>query len=488
MALQEPEEIAQPTPIQSDYSTAKCNFNATVAPTVNDDETLSYAPNSFWYRTDTNQVWQCVYNTEGAAVWNEIGTHGNFLKIGNVIQNAPTVSGVLYVGASNTLLSSPALGALQSARRNAGNTAMEAFTPQAAFTSQSQNLFFASPNGSSGNPSFRAIAAADFLASVGANRLMYLNGSSAPTSNASLTFDGTKLTIGNAPIFSPTSRSFFAGSGAGANRVSGDDQIGIGNGALGGALTGSYLLAFGAGAGASATSASNGTYFGTNSGGLNVSGSYVFYAGGAAGYNLLGSNNTMTGEDAGRGGSGATASYDTGYGYASMYSITSGTENVGGGHYTLYSLTTGSYNTMGGGAAGYSLTTQSYNSYFGHRAGFGATGSGGVFIGYNAGYNETGSNKLYIANSSTANPLIYGDFSAGLVKFNGDFELADGKNINLGSTLGTAIGGGSSKLSFFGNTPVGQPNVTGAKDGNAALDSLLTKLALLGIISDSTDP
>ena len=34
-----------------------------------------------------------------------------------------------------------------------------------------------------------------------------------------------------------------------------------------------------------------------------------------------------------------------------------------------------------------------------------------MFIGYQAGYNETSSNKLYIDNSSTADPLIYGNFA-----------------------------------------------------------------------------
>ncbi|MEE9911519.1 MAG: tail fiber domain-containing protein, partial [Deltaproteobacteria bacterium] len=47
------------------------------------------------------------------------------------------------------------------------------------------------------------------------------------------------------------------------------------------------------------------------------------------------------------------------------------------------------------------------------------TGIGNVFLGYNAGRNETGSGKLYIANSSTATPLIYGDFSAQTGHING---------------------------------------------------------------------
>lgn len=43
-----------------------------------------------------------------------------------------------------------------------------------------------------------------------------------------------------------------------------------------------------------------------------------------------------------------------------------------------------------------------------------------------------------------------------------------------------------SKLGFFNTPPVAKPTVTGAKGGNAALTSLLTKLANLGLITDST--
>lgn len=41
-------------------------------------------------------------------------------------------------------------------------------------------------------------------------------------------------------------------------------------------------------------------------------------------------------------------------------------------------------------------------------------------------------------------------------------------------------------LGFFAATPVAKPTVTGAKGGNAALTSLLTQLASLGLITDST--
>jgi hypothetical protein len=51
-------------------------------------------------------------------------------------------------------------------------------------------------------------------------------------------------------------------------------------------------------------------------------------------------------------------------------------------------------------------------------------------IGTEAGYFETGSNKLYIDNTSSNNPLIYGEFNNDLVKINGDLYVDDVK-VNL---------------------------------------------------------
>jgi len=44
----------------------------------------------------------------------------------------------------------------------------------------------------------------------------------------------------------------------------------------------------------------------------------------------------------------------------------------------------------------------------------------------------------------------------------------------------------NTKLGFFGTTPAAKPTVTGAKGGNAALTSLCTQLAALGLITDTT--
>ena len=43
-----------------------------------------------------------------------------------------------------------------------------------------------------------------------------------------------------------------------------------------------------------------------------------------------------------------------------------------------------------------------------------------------------------------------------------------------------------STLGFFGATPATKPTVTGSREGNAALADLLTKLAGLGLLTDST--
>ena len=46
---------------------------------------------------------------------------------------------------------------------------------------------------------------------------------------------------------------------------------------------------------------------------------------------------------------------------------------------------------------------------------------------------------------------------------------------------GTGIG-------FFGASPVAKPTVTGARKGNDALTNLVSALARLGLVKDSTSP
>lgn len=85
-----------------------------------------------------------------------------------------------------------------------------------------------------------------------------------------------------------------------------------------------------------------------------------------------------------------------------------------------------------------------------------------------------------------------GTSSDGAVVFNflpdnDQLTLGDGVQIEGGTTTGTKIlTGTTQKLGFHGATPVAKQTVTGSRGGNAALADLLTKLANLGLIVDST--
>ena len=85
-----------------------------------------------------------------------------------------------------------------------------------------------------------------------------------------------------------------------------------------------------------------------------------------------------------------------------------------------------------------------------------------------------------------------------------DFNLTQGliTVISPDVRMGVATGGNNAtirctctgapsntpKIGFFGATPVSLPGVGGSRGGNAALASLLTALASLGLIIDSTTP
>jgi hypothetical protein len=146
----------------------------------------------------------------------------------------------------------------------------------------------------------------------------------------------------------------------------------------------------------------NNVLYGTNAGASLTSGLYNTFIGVWAGYyNTTGWYNTFLGYEAGV--SNTTASSNTFLGY-----------DAGG------SNTTGCHNASLGYQAGRSNTTGVSNIFLGYQAGYSNTGgNNNVFLGYQAGYSETGSNKLYIANSNTSTPLVYGDFTSGILGVNG---------------------------------------------------------------------
>ena len=64
----------------------------------------------------------------------------------------------------------------------------------------------------------------------------------------------------------------------------------------------------------------------------------------------------------------------------------------------------------------------------------------------------------------------------------GDLTLSAGAT----GSGGTQVGGGGEKVAFYGAVPVVKPTVAGSKGGNAALASLITALATIGLVVDST--
>lgn len=55
----------------------RCNWAATVAPAVGNDNTQGYAVGSFWLDTTNDNLWACVDSSTGSAVWRKLNSfHG----------------------------------------------------------------------------------------------------------------------------------------------------------------------------------------------------------------------------------------------------------------------------------------------------------------------------------------------------------------------------------------------------------------------------
>ena len=117
---------------------------------------------------------------------------------------------------------------------------------------------------------------------------------------------------------------------------------------------------------------------------------------------------------------GGTGEYNSFFGSSAGYYNSEGSENTFIGYLAGNSNSTATGNTFVGLSAGCNNTTGHYNTFIGRLSGlYNTTGSFNVFLGNRAGYNETGSFKLYIDNSSTSNPLIWGDFSSDILTVHG---------------------------------------------------------------------
>lgn len=135
------------------------------------------------------------------------------------------------------------------------------------------------------------------------------------------------------------------------------------------------------------------------------------------------------------------------FGAEALRSLITGDENVSIGNYNLTNITSGSRNTSIGYSAGGSIAN--------------ITRSGCVFIGYDAGFDQLGDNKLFIANSSTSNPLIGGDFSTNELFFNGTIRITGG-NPGTGKIL-TSDASGNATWENIGTLGMAINDLTDAK-------------------------
>jgi hypothetical protein len=101
----------------------------------------------------------------------------------------------------------------------------------------------------------------------------------------------------------------------------------------------------------------------------------------------------------------------------------------------------------------------------------------------------------FISNAPGRGVVIEANGGGGLgfIAAGGGAELNDTSGtglIQIARTLGNTLqlGNGSGPLGFFGTAGVTQPSVTGSRAAGAALVSLLTQLANLGLIVDNTTP
>lgn len=273
--------------------------------------------------------------------------------------------------------------ALKAVRVNAGESALEFYTPSSGITIGSTAI------------------------TSGTNDCILYQSGGVVSQSANFTFDGANtLTIGNCPIKSPSTSTIYIGPSAGAGHSSASSTFGIGPNALSlGTLTCSDVVAIGPYAGAAVTSGVALTIIGADAGRSVQSAFYCTYIGNNAGYYQLGNGQLFIGVAAGLGTGGASGASNVGLGNSALRTITGGSNNVAVGSNAAWSLTSGGNNVIIGTAAAENC---------------GSAMTGCVLLGHYAGYNNTRDNTLYIANSNTSTPLIYGEFDTPLLRIHGN--------------------------------------------------------------------
>ena len=234
--------------------------------------------------------------------------------------------------------------------------------------------------------------------------------------------------------------------------TAGRDSDGVSNTGLGlGTLakaTGGYNTGVGRGALAAVVAGANNVAAGYNAGSKITSGVANICLGNASGSGITTGSSALAIGASTMGGT-YTGARAIAIGNSALNDLTSGGDHVcigeqAGAKLTTLSsctiigslagiTTTAAGNTFVGAEAGRLRTSGGTNTFVGLGAGrTGTTAGGCVFLGYQAGYSETGANKLYISNTSTATPLIYGEFDTPLLKVAADIQPATDDTYYLG--------------------------------------------------------
>ncbi len=167
-----------------------------------------------------------------------------------------------------------------------------------------------------------------------------------------------------------------------------------------------------------------------------------------AGFNTLGGiSNIYIGNGAGYTAQEGFGNINIGYGSGYFNNNNPG-YNVFIGFASGYANADGHDNVFLGKQAGSDGTSGNNNVYIGLKAGLKNSGDGNVFIGSNVVGGNTPqsiSNQLFIDNSTTSEPLIWGDFTANTVK------IFNNLNINNAYTFPNVDGSGGQVLTTSGS-------------------------------------
>ena len=338
---------------------------------------------------------------------------------------------------------------------------------------------------------------------------------------------GSLIFQNSGQIFLVDTRNVSIGIGSGSSS-GGYEAIAIGTNALAGLTSGIQNIAIGAQAGQLVSSGGGNTLIGRTSGsGLTLGSSNTVVGNGAMANNVSGNFNTVIGAQAGVGTAANSYTGNTLIGTLSGTALTTGGNNILIGYQAGNTLTTGASNIL----IGYDIRTAAVgtanflsigNLIF--SAGIDGTGttlsSGNIGIGIVAPATKLHVLKTDAVTNTVVNVHTIGhntsgtaaaSFGTGLALQGQSSTTADrdmGRIRTLWTTatdasrkaritfsafdtaerdvLSIEASGTAPMIGFLGTAPIVKPTVTGAKASNAALASLLTQLAALGLITDST--